>query len=422
MAEPCAAAGRTPALAPDLASLAALFVARLHAAALPVGPEHAARFARVVAVARPATVRDLYWCARVTLVSGEDQLDRFDAVFHAVFGGRGDVADQRGATPTVRAGAPREVPPLPSGVEPGPTGPAARPAVGTPPVSPAETPAGREPREHAVPTLASREERLATTDFAALSPLELAELAPLLRRLALVVPERRSRRRRRSPTGDRVDVRATLRRCHRSGGDPARTIRRRRRRRPRQLVVLLDVSGSMEPYARAYLQLLWGAAAAARAETFLFATRLTRVTRSLRTTNPSVALARAARLAPDWSGGTRIGLAVKAFLDRHGRRGMARGAVVVMVSDGWERDDPALLGAQMAALARLAERIVWVNPRVAASGFAPRAGGMAAALPHVDALVAGNTVAAMGEVLDAIAAPRWSRRLRDGAARDAADG
>ena len=119
---------------------------------------------------------------------------------------------------------------------------------------------------------------------------------------------------------------------------------------------------------------------------------------------PDVALHRAGRLAPDWSGGTRIGASVKDFLDTYGRRGMARGAVVLVVSDGWERDDPTLLGRQMASLRRLAYRVVWVNPRSAAAGFSPLVSGMAAALPHVDSLVSGHTLAALDEVLDAISA------------------
>jgi uncharacterized protein with von Willebrand factor type A (vWA) domain len=158
----------------------------------------------------------------------------------------------------------------------------------------------------------------------------------------------------------------------------------------------------MEPYARAYLQLLVSGVGGARAEAFLFATRLTRVTRVLRAAHPDLALRQAGWAAPDWSGGTRIGEAVKAFICDHGRRGMARGAVVVVISDGWDSGDPELLGSQMAALARLAHRIVWVNPRKAAPGFSPSTRGMAAALPHVDAFVSGHNLDALDEVLAAI--------------------
>jgi uncharacterized protein len=172
----------------------------------------------------------------------------------------------------------------------------------------------------------------------------------------------------------------------------------------RRLVLLCDISGSMEPYARAYLQFLTCAAAAgAETEAFAFATRLTRLTRALHSRRPERAIQRAAATAPDWSSGTRIGDALKSFNDRHGRRGMARGAVVVILSDGWERGDPALVAREMERLSRLAHRIVWVNPRVAAAGFSPRAGGMAAALPFCDTLVSGHTLEALEDVVAAIA-------------------
>jgi len=167
--------------------------------------------------------------------------------------------------------------------------------------------------------------------------------------------------------------------------------------------MLCDISGSMEPYARAYLQFL---TCARGAEAFVFATRLTRVTRALASRNPDRAMQNAAAAAPDWSSGTRIGDALKAFIDRHGRRGMARGAVVVILSDGWERGDPAVVTAEMQRLRRLAHRIVWVNPRAASDEFAPRAGGMAAALPYCDALVSGHNLASLAEVVDAIAGAR----------------
>jgi uncharacterized protein with von Willebrand factor type A (vWA) domain len=227
-----------------------------------------------------------------------------------------------------------------------------------------------------------------------------------MRELRVATPARRTRRARRSRHGERLDVRATLRASRRTGGDPVRHVRRRRVRRPRPLVVLCDISGSMEPYSRAFLQFLHGAVGAADAEAFVFATRLTRLTRALRGRQPDLALARAADAAPDWSGGTRIGAALGRFNDGHGRRGMARGAVVVIVSDGWDRGDPALLAREMERLRRLAYRIVWVNPRKAAPGFVPAVGGMAAALPHCDAFVAGHSLAALGEVIEEIGARR----------------
>jgi hypothetical protein len=175
-------------------------------------------------------------------------------------------------------------------------------------------------------------------------------------------------------------------------------------------VLLCDISGSMEPYARAYLQFLACAAGSGpNAEAFVFATRLTRLTRALASRNPELAIQRAAAAAPDWSSGTRIGDALREFNDKHGRRGMARGAVIVILSDGWERGDPQVVGREMERLARLAHRIVWVNPRVSADAFSVQSGGMVAALPHCDALVSGHSFHALGEVVEAIGAESWGQ-------------
>jgi uncharacterized protein len=260
---------------------------------------------------------------------------------------------------------------------------------------------------------ASERERLGEKSFDALTADELAALRALMRRLSVAPPERRTRRARRGRRGERLDLRATIRRSHRTGGDPVEHAFRRRRTRRRRLVMLLDVSGSMEPYSRAFLQFLEsGANAGPDAEAFVFATRLTRITRALRGRDPEAAIARATAAAPDWSGGTRIGAALKAFNDLHGRRGMARGAVVVVLSDGWERGDPDAVAREMERLSRLAYRVVWVNPRAAAAEFAPLAGGMAAALPHVDALLSGHSLAALDDVVEAIASDRREERTR----------
>jgi uncharacterized protein with von Willebrand factor type A (vWA) domain len=267
-----------------------------------------------------------------------------------------------------------------------------------------------EEGDEAVLAAASAQERLRGERLDRLSPEELEQARRLIAALRLSPPLRRSRRAKRGRRGEHVDVRATLRRSLRTGGDPVRVARRRRRLRPRRVVLLLDVSGSMEPYARALVALLQGAVGGAHAEAFAFATRLTRLTGALATRDPQAALDRALQAAPDWSGGTRIGEALRAFLDRHGRRGLARGAVVVILSDGWERDDPERLALQMARLRRLAHRIVWVNPRSAAAAYAPLAGGMAAALPYCDAFLSGHSVAALDEVLDAIGAPNEIRQ------------
>jgi uncharacterized protein with von Willebrand factor type A (vWA) domain len=388
-----------PGLRPDVATLVTLFVRELRRADVPVSTAEADCLARVLDVCRPATVTDLYWCARVSLLRSVDSLPSFDAIFALVFRGMVDLADYRGQAPSpaTPAGRADELPSQPTGIRLT-TAVASRsswvPSTGAGP--------GDTSTTRALRAVASSDERLAQADFARLSADELRALAPLLHRLLLVLPTRVSRRRHRSARGDALDVRATLRRSIRTAGDPASVVRRSRASKPRRLVALLDVSGSMEPYARAYLHLLWGVAARADAEVFVFGTRLTRLTAALRQGGPDAALRRAVASVPDWAGGTRIGHTLGVFMSRYGRRGMAHGSVVVIVSDGWERDDPAVLAAQMRALAARAHRVVWVNPRAAAAGFAPQTGGMSAALPFVDALVSGHSAAALVDVLEEV--------------------
>ncbi len=393
----------------DLAEVVAAFGHLLHAAGVPVTPERSGRFASAVALAHPDGVDEIYWAGRVTLLSGADQIATYDAVFDQVFRGRADIADWRGQAPSGLATPRRSAAPRPAGPAgtAAPSGDAGRaPPRATSPAAPSgDTSASGEDGSDLL-AAASAEERLGHTDLADLTPDELVALRNVMATLPWATPRRASRRTARHPRGRHLDLRATLRRARTTGGDPVRRAFRQRTERPRHLVLIADVSGSMEPYSRAYLHLLHGAVRAARADAFVFATRLTRLTRALATSDPDVALRRATAAAPDWSGGTRIGEALKAFTDDHGRRGMARGAVVVIVSDGWETGDPAVLGEQMARLARLAHRIVWVNPRSAGVGYQPLVAGMAAALPHVDAFVSGHSVAALDEVVAAIREPR----------------
>jgi len=388
----------------DLPDVAGAFSRRLHDAGVPTSAERAVRFAESLTLVRPISRRRLYWTARAVFVSDPSQVRGFDSVFFEVFG----------------AGRVSEVS-LDNEVEPVPAPPHERRRSDhkTNPVSPVPLGAGAtsppggghelDPdREVAVPMAASDEEVLRDKRFDALAPDELAQIYRLMTRLRVATPVRRTRRARRDRHGERIDMRRTLRGSLRTGGDPIRLARRRRRVVRRRMVMLCDISGSMEPYARAYLQFLTSAAGApgrageTTAEAFVFATRLTRVTRALQSRSPERAIQRAAAAAPDWSSGTRIGDALKEFNDRHGRRGLARGAVIVILSDGWERGAPEQVGRQMERLARLAHRIVWVNPRVAAAGFVPRAGGMAAALPYCDALVSGHSLLALEEVAKAI--------------------
>jgi uncharacterized protein len=385
----------------DLPALAGAFGRRLHDAGVPVTPARATDLARSLALVRPISRRRLYWTARAVLVSDPAQVRAFDRVFFEVFGGgERDERFDLDEVPTVAVAAPSDD--QPRGQH--------RTVSGEAGAAPAPAPWLGEGGDHGpeveVPVaMASDEERLAAKSFDALEPFELAQLYRLMTRLQLETPRRRTRRYEKGRHGQHVDLRRTLRASLRTGGDPIRLARRRRRVARRRLVMLCDISGSMEPYARAYLQFLTCAAGSGpNAEAFVFATRLTRLTRALASRHPERAIQRAAAAAPDWSSGTRIGDALKTFNDRHGRRGMARGAVVVILSDGWERGDPTLVGREMARLARLAHRIVWVNPRVSASAFSVQAGGMVAALPHCDALVSGHSFEALGEVAAAIGA------------------
>jgi uncharacterized protein with von Willebrand factor type A (vWA) domain len=383
-------------------SLAVGLAAALQRAGLPTPPERAARLARALILMPPSDRDSLYWACRVSLVTSRSQLPVFDAVFAAVFDGRLDPADSRGdptAPPAVGA-EPRTRPVPPDRRTSGP-------APATPDGGLRTAPPGSGgddgPERETVLAVASTQVRLGHTAFAELDPDELAEVRRLVRRLVLATPERLSRRTR-PGRGRRLDVRRTIAAAQRSGGDVERLVFTRRRPRPRRLVLLCDVSGSMQPYTRVFLTLLQGAVADASAEAFVFATGVTRLTRQLAGRDADAALARAAAVSTGWAGGTRLAASIEEFLTVFGRRGMARGAIVVVLSDGWATDPPEQVATAMARLRRLAHRIVWVNPRAAAPGFAPKVGGMAAALPFCDAFVSGHSLDALQEVVAAVRA------------------
>jgi uncharacterized protein with von Willebrand factor type A (vWA) domain len=385
----------------DLAAVIAAFGHVLHQAGVPVTPERSARFARAVTLAQPSTLTELAALGRTTLLSSRDQIEVFDKVFGQVFRGLIDYADFRSdsAEPPPVSSLPGDDREKGEGEREGGGESSPQGSEGIPSDSEQE---GEPDDDEAVLAAVSLQERLGEKNFAACSEDELALINALVERLPFVAPQRTARRMRRHPAGRTLDVRATLRASHRTSGDPVQRIHRRQTTRPRRVVLIADVSGSMEPYARVYLHLMRGAVRALGSEAFVFATRLTRLTRQLAETHPDVAYRKAAAAAPDWSGGTRIGSALKTFLDEHGRRGTARGAVVVIVSDGWELGDPQLVARSMEQLSRLAYHVIWVNPRKAARGYAPLVGGMAAALPYVDTFVSGHSLRALGEVMTAI--------------------
>jgi uncharacterized protein len=387
-------------LIPDVA---AAFGHLLHSAGVPVTPERSSRFASAVMLAGSTDLDGIYWLGRVTLLTGHDQVEVYDRVFRQVFEGVLDIADSRGdsAHPAPPASAPTGDR-RPNASERAGESAGGNRATSATPGRERDAEDEEDGDEPSVLAAVSEEERLGQRDFAACTEEELALLARLVDELPLVPPPRTGRRLRRHSSGSRLDVRGTLRRAHRTAGDPVEMVMRRRTERPRRVVLIADVSGSMAPYARVYLHLMRGAVQALHAEAFAFATRLTRLTRPLAMSHPDVAYRKAVESAPDWSGGTRIGRALTAFLDEYGRRGMARGAVVVIVSDGWEIESPELVGEAMRRLSRLAHHVIWVNPRKAAESYEPLVGGMAAALPYVDTFVSGHSLRALEEVMAAI--------------------
>ncbi|MFK4144678.1 VWA domain-containing protein [Streptomyces sp. NPDC004065] len=348
------------------------FARALRAAGVDASAERVHAFLRAVDVLRPGVRADVYWAGRLTLCGDRDDLERYERVFDAYFGTAGPPAG------AVRTAAP---PRLRAVLRDAPAGP--------------RTGAPREERE-GPPTasLASSAEVLRHRDVAGLDPAERAQVRRLLAAFALRGQQRRTARRRPARRGA-VDPHRTVRELLRRGGEPALLRRHARAERPRRVVLLVDVSGSMAPYADALLRFAHAAVRGRHTEVFTIGTRLTRVTRELSHRDPDLAMAAVAEAVPDWRGGTRLGELLRQFLDRWGQRGMARGAVVVLLSDGWERGDPELLAAQMRRLHLLAHRVVWANPRKARPGYAPLAAGMAAALPSVDAFVEGHSLAAL---------------------------
>jgi uncharacterized protein len=399
---------------PDVAAMATGLGIALHTAGLPVGPDRCERLARAVTVMGATSVAELRACALATMVSDPGQMSTFDRVFAALFGGPSPIRD---LLPPVQPAFPRaeqDGGPPPStqsqGVQGDPGGWSASMQVSASGSAPddSDEPLAEGP---ALRHVASAAERLRGRDFTELTPAELRQLVTLMREMSLAVPPRRTRRYRPARDGKRPDLRRTLRLARRSGGEAIRLARRARRVRPRRLVVLCDISGSMEPYARALLLLLYainggqlrgGSSGQNRPEVFSFATRLTRLTSALAASSPDKMLAKAGEAAPDWSGGTRIGAAVKEFNDHYGSRGMARGSVILIISDGWETGEPELLGAQMARLSRVAHRIVWANPRTQSPRYRPEVGGMAAAWPYCDAVVSAHNLDALDDLLDAL--------------------
>lgn len=311
---------------------------------------------------------DVYWAGRTTLCSSAEELARYDRAFDAYFSGV--TVPPRHRAPAVEV---------------------TRPVA----VNAAEDVSGARD-EHSLPaSTASRLEVLRQRDLATLTAAERDDVRRLIAAIDPIGEPRTSRRHRPSAAGA-LDRARTLRTILRKVGEPVGLQWSSPTVRPRRLVLIVDVSGSMQPYADPMLRFAHAAARRRRStEVFTMGTRLTRVTREMTNRDASTALLAVFRAVPDWSGGTRLGELLKAFLDRWGQRGMARGAVVVVASDGWERGDATMLSDQMARLHRLAHRVVWVNPHRGQPGYVPMTAGMLAALPHVGAFVDGHSLAAL---------------------------
>ncbi len=346
-----------------------------------MGTDAADRYVRALGAVELADRRQVYWAGRAALCRGPEDIPVYDLAFQSWFGD---------APPPVAARGGRVREARIAGLSPASRGSADR----------------RDDADgDALHVAAGDAEILRHRDIAELTAAERAHLDRMLAGLRVAPPTRPALRRRPSRTGP-VDPRRTLRRTLAAGGEPVRPDHHRRARRPRRVVLLIDVSGSMGPYADTLLRFAHAVAHGRTArggrtdtEVFSLGTRLTRLTRAMRSRDPETALAAAGRAVPDWAGGTRLGETLGVFLDRHGRRGLARGATVVVFSDGWERGDASLLGDQVALLHRLAHAIIWVNPHAGAAGYRPVQSGMAAALPHVDRLLAGHSLATLQRLL-----------------------
>ena len=380
---------------PESERIAVAFARVLRGAGLSVPVGSVIDYTRALAavgLTRPARV---YWAGRATLVTRPEDVAMYDRAFAAFY--TGAWLELRTAPPPIEV-----VLALDADDEGDPGD--------EPPDEVADVPV--------IPVRWSATELLRHRDFAAYSPAEFVEARRLMADLRLAAAFRRSRRLRRShASAGRPDLRRTVRAALRSGGEPIHRPVLERGERPRRLVLLLDVSGSMEPYARAFVRFLHAAVVGrTRVEAFALGTRLTRLTRELTARDPDAAIAAAARRVVDWSGGTRLGDCLRDFNDTWGMRGMARGATVVILSDGWDRGSPEALEEQMQRLARVAHAIVWVNPLKASPGYAPLAQGMAAALPYVDEFVEGHSLAALEQLATVLAEPRGRKPARARAA------
>ncbi|HEY9287143.1 MAG TPA: VWA domain-containing protein [Candidatus Dormibacteraeota bacterium] len=326
----------------------------------------------------PTDLVDLYWAGRTTMIVRREDIPVYDEVFRAFFLASDNPVQKMlklKAQASAEAEATFEVP--------------------------ATEPSGKEDEEETLLGLmASNVETLKHRSFGECTEDELAAIRRIMARIKLTPPKRRTRRTRTSGDGRRPDMRRTIRQSMRTNGEMVNLYWRRRRVRLRPLILILDVSGSMSDYSRALLQFAYSAKRASqKVEVFCFGTRLTQITKPLHTRRPDEALERAAKLVVDWEGGTRIGESIDKFVRKWGRRGMCRGGVVVICSDGLDRGDPGLLSDSMERLSRLCHNIVWMNPHKGDNpDYQPQTVGMMAAHPHIDVLLSGHDLSSLEEL------------------------
>jgi len=393
----------------DRAIYVATFTERLRGAGIEVGLSSADRFAQAMVHCAPTDLTTLYWVARTCLVHTRTDIETFDSVFEAIFA-TGDLPiapQRREAEPiavkatgfTVRRSAP--------------TAPVSgRLARTTQPVIVDEDVADADHDDQAgLPELLpSALAEMSDTPFEQLSVSELNQLRRMLDQNVHELPTRRSRRYRPAGHSQSIDLRRTMLAARSTGGEAIRLARRQQRHRPRKIVMVADVSGSMQAYSRIYLHLMRTFVLHAKAEVFVFSTSIRRVTPQLREKDTHGAIDRLTNDVVDRFGGTRIAASLGELISSPIWSNSLRGAVVVIVSDGWDADTPDALERRMQRLRRIAHKLIWVNPRVGADDFEPLVGGMAAALPHIDRLLSGHTLNTMRDVIASLGSERTTGR------------
>lgn len=364
------------------------FCGELRSEGLPLGSGELLTFCAAMAVLNPGDLLDLYWAGRSSLITKHTQLPTYDRVFRSFFLGY----DPRVPERLRKTWEPSQI--------------ENESVIEIPAIEPGTS--GQDEEEAKLGLNASDIELWRHKSFPACTDEELSALRRIIKRMRLIPPRRRTRRTRGSSSADRPDLRRTVRMTMRQHGEPSELFWRERKRKLRPLVLILDVSGSMAEYSRNLLQFAYSARrASTRVEVFCFGTRLTRITPALERRSPDQALDRAARAVFDWEGGTRIGESIESFVKQWGRRGMSRGSIVIICSDGLDRGDPAVLEAAMERLSLLSHKIVWVNPHIGSeTDYQPTTLGMMVAEPFIDLIMSGRDLAGLEEIAERIPALR----------------